>query len=115
MSEPARARRTATILPFPHDVAPERVTAEPKKPVLMARTLEFYAILYPRQIELLMVFRSWLAAAELDGLIERQPEYVDGLKRAITALRLGENIQQAITLVRCEEAALTCEYNDGSD
>ena len=100
------AQHTASILPFPQKIAGENVTLGPGKPVLMTRTLKLYAMLHPKQIELLMVFRAWLFAAERDDLASRQPEYVDALKRAITALRLGETTHEAITLLRCEEAEL---------
>ena len=94
--------RTATILPFRR-----RVVHEIRTPVLMARTIELYADLYPTPYKMLLLVESWLFAAQRDGMAVRRPEYLAALRRTITVLRFSNSVTEAIALLRRREAALT--------
>ena len=95
---------TAIILRFP----PLRREQANDKPVAMARTVELYSTTIPTRHGLLMLFQSWLFAAERDGVTLRQPEYAEALKRSINALDVSDSVPEAIAILRVQEAALTC-------
>ena len=91
---------SATILKF------RRRNVAPARFVPLAKTIELYASLYPKPSQLLLVVESWLFAARREGLVERSPEYIAALKRAMTALRLSSTVEEAIALLRSQESAL---------
>ena len=94
MSEAAVAHGTATILPFPQNA------------VRMAPTVELYAKTFPTRQQLATLLRSWLFAAERDGVTSRQPEYAAALKRAISTLDTSQNVLHATARLRSQEARL---------
>ena len=95
----AGARSTATILPFRR-----RVTPQTPGPVLMARTIELYAALYPTPHQMVLLVESWLFAAQRDGMTVRRPDYVAALRRVITVLRFSKTLPEAVALLRRQEA-----------
>jgi hypothetical protein len=74
----------------------------------MAPTVELYSTTFPTRHGLLMLFQSWLFAAERDGVSLRHPGYADALKRAISALSIANSVPEAIAILRVQEATLTC-------
>jgi hypothetical protein len=94
--------RSATIFQFPQ-LARGQATV---KPVAMAPTAELYATTFPTRHGLLMLFESWLFAAERDGVCLRQPQYAEALKRAISALNASDSVPEAIAILRLQETTL---------
>jgi len=94
MSEAAGSHGTATILPFTQEA------------VLMAPTVELYSKTFPTRQQLATLLRSWLFAAERDGVTLRQPAYAEALKRAISALDTSQNVLHATARLRSQEARL---------
>ena len=93
-------QRRATVLHFRRGtVAPAR------KFVPLAKTLELYSSSYPKRDHMLMLVESWLFAAQQHGVLERSPEYIAALSRAITALRLSTTVPEAIALLRRQESS----------
>jgi hypothetical protein len=93
------SRASATILPFRRRVAPQN-----PGPVLMARTVELYASLYPTPHQMVLLVESWLFAAQRDGMTVRRPEYVSALRRVITVLRFSKTLAEAVAILRRQEA-----------
>jgi hypothetical protein len=108
MSEAVGSNGTATILSFPQNGAPGH-----KKPVLMAPTVELYSKTFPTRQQLTTLLRSWLFAAERDGVTLRQPEYAKALKRAISALDTSQNVLHATARLRSQEARLIRARTNG--
>jgi hypothetical protein len=104
LSEAANSSRPrrATIFQFPLLVREQGND----KPVAMAPTVELYSKTFPTRHGLLMLFQSWLFAAERDGVSLRQPEYAEALKRAISALNASDSVPEAIAILRLQEATL---------
>jgi len=91
--------RSATVFHFRR-----RTVAPARKFVPLARTLELYSSLYPKRDHMLMSGESWLFAAQQHGVLERSPEYIAALSRAISALRLSTTVSEAIALLRRQES-----------
>jgi hypothetical protein len=90
---------TATILKFwRRPIAPARSF------VPLAKTLELYSPLYPTTYKMILLVESWLFAAQRDGMGVRNPEYIAALRRATTALRLSKTVEEAIAVLRAQEA-----------
>ena len=99
----AGPRSTATILPFRKRAA---AATQHHGPILMARTIELYASLYPTPHQMVLLVESWLFAAQRDGMTVRRPDYIDALRRVITVLRFSKSIPEAVTLLRKQELEL---------
>lgn len=98
----AGSQSTATILPFRKRAA----ASQSHGPILMAKTIELYAPLYPTPHQMVLLVESWLFAAQRDGMTVRRPDYIEALRRVITVLRFSKSIPEAVALLRKQEVEL---------